>query len=217
MKQIYDNIVKIAKELNAKSVILFGSRARGDNTPTSDIDIAVSGILKENQGKFWDKVDDIDTLLKIDIVHIDSKTSEELLDNIKKDGVSLMNKFEDKLSKLKSAVDRLEEAINEYKTSKSDTVRDGVIQRFEFCTELSWKTLREKLLDEGIVEINSPKSVVKEAFRNGIIKEETLWINLLSDRNSTSHIYDEETAKDIYTNIETSYITEFQRLIETLN
>ena len=60
-----------------------------------------------------------------------------------------MSKYEEKRDKFKDAVQRLEEAIADYDKLPNSTVRDGVIQRFEFCTELAWKTCREYLLEQG--------------------------------------------------------------------
>jgi predicted nucleotidyltransferase len=42
-KKVEDDIIKIAKKNDIKKVILFGSRARGNNYERSDIDLAVSG------------------------------------------------------------------------------------------------------------------------------------------------------------------------------
>ena len=66
------------------------------------------------------------------------------------DGVILMDKMQEKYEKLVQAVQRLDEAIADYDQMGLDSIRDGVIQRFEFCAELAWKTLREYLLDQGI-------------------------------------------------------------------
>ncbi len=171
---------------------------------------------KDKQAGFWLEIEDLDSLLKIDIVHITKNTDKTLKNNIEKDGVILMSKYLEKLTKFKSAVCRLNESIIEYNQTKSLSVRDGVIQRFEFCTELAWKTVREKLIDEGFTELNSPKSVMREAYANNIITDEQNWIKLLSDRNKTSHIYSEETADEIYQNIETIYYRLFTDLIKKL-
>lgn len=42
-KKVETDIIEIARKNAIKKVILFGSRARGDNSPRSDIDLAVSG------------------------------------------------------------------------------------------------------------------------------------------------------------------------------
>lgn len=51
---------------------------------------------------------------------------------------------------------------------------DASIQRFEFCIELAWKTLRGILLRDHGIEVASPKPALQEAFRVGLIDDETL-------------------------------------------
>lgn len=80
-----------------------------------------------------------------------------------------MSKFTEKYEKLISVTERLKQAITDYNNVHLDSVRDGVIQRFEFCTELAWKTVREYLIEQGYADINSPKSVMKTAFSDGLL------------------------------------------------
>ena len=108
-----------------------------------------------------------------------------------------------------AAVARLREALDDYKKFPLDSVRDGTIQRFEFCTELAWKTMREYLLDQGYTNINSPKEVIKQAFAFGMIDDQKAWVELLNDRNLTSHVYDEATAAAIFARIEGQYLPLF--------
>ena len=161
-------------------------------------------------------IDELNTLLDFDIVFITENTAPELLKNIKKDGIELMNKKHEKLEKLIKAVDRLSESLKDYERFPLETVRDGVIQRFEFCTELAWKTLREHLIEQGYTEINSPKSVMKTAFSDGLLADEQGWLDVLNSRNITSHLYDEETAAQIFHKINTVYYNLFRNLIESL-
>ena len=92
------------------------------------------------------------------------------------------------------ALGRLEEALAE---QPSALVRDACIQRFEFSFELCWKAIKENLKQQGL-ECQSPKSCLREAFRQGWIDDENAGIVLLDDRNLTSHTYDEELAEVIY-------------------
>ena len=203
MKKVYNGIAKIGKKLCADKVVLFGSRARGDNRERSDIDIAVYGLPNENRALFRSEIEELPTLLDFDIVFVTPDTDKALLKNIEKDGVILMSKREEKYEKFISAVSRLEEAISDYEQVKLDSVRDGAIQRFEFCTELAWKTVREYLIEQGYADINSPKAVMKTAFSDGLLDSEQGWLDILESRNITSHVYDEKTAEEIFESIKT--------------
>ncbi len=216
MNNIYNSIAKAAKHFGASKVVLFGSRARGDNRERSDIDIAVYGIDKSDQAVFRSAIADIPTLLEFDIVFVSSGTDAALLNNIKKDGKTIMSKFTEKYEKLISATERLKQAITDYNNVHLDSVRDGVIQRFEFCTELAWKTVREYLIEQGYADINSPKSVMKTAFSDGLLTNENGWLEILESRNITSHVYDEKTAETIFESIKDVYTPLFSELIETL-
>lgn len=81
--------------------------------------------------------------MEFDIVFVSSGTDAALLNDIKKDGKTIMSKFTEKYEKLISVTERLKQAITDYNNVHLDSVRDGVIQRFEFCTELAWRTVRE--------------------------------------------------------------------------
>ena len=43
IEDVYRQIIEIAKKNKIEKIVLFGSRARGDNQPKSDIDLAVYG------------------------------------------------------------------------------------------------------------------------------------------------------------------------------
>ncbi|MCD5410047.1 MAG: nucleotidyltransferase substrate binding protein [Clostridiales bacterium] len=128
-----------------------------------------------------------------------------------------MSKLKIKLDNFRNALLRLKEAELEFKKSDaSDVVRDGLIQRFEFTYELAWKTTKDYLEDLGIVDRNSPKLVIKEAFAQKIIKNEKNWLLMLNDRNMTSHIYKEEMAREIAQRIIELYIGELGELLNEL-
>ncbi|WLR51119.1 nucleotidyltransferase substrate binding protein [Bacillus tianshenii] len=117
-----------------------------------------------------------------------------------------MDKFERKLnqsvSNLEQALYRLEEALKE--DLSNSLVVDGTIQRFEFTIELYWKTLKRLLESEGI-ETKTPKETLKEAYQAGWLENESAWLQMLKDRNETSHTYNEELALDILENIKTYF------------
>ena len=69
---------------------------------------------------------------------------------------------------------------------------------------------------EGLTEINSPKSVMKEAYNNNLITDDDGWLQILADRNSTSHIYYETDAADIYKRIISDHAKLFDDLLAEL-
>lgn len=122
-----------------------------------------------------------------------------------------MKENSSKLYNFIKALNRLKEGLLQY-NKENELLRDGLIQRFEFTFELAWKTLKEVFEDEGLIGLNSPKSVLKEAFSAEIIKDEKLWLNMLIDRKSTSHMYSESNATEICKNIEEKYIEALEEL-----
>ena len=116
------------------------------------------------------------------------------------------------LTKLENAYAKLREGAD---TAKNELEKDGVIQRFEFCFELLWKTLKIFLRDTGI-EVKTPKESLKEAFRVGWLKEEKIFLDMLEDRNMTSHIYDKETSEEIFCRIKNNYLPGIKDILEEL-
>lgn len=112
-----------------------------------------------------------------------------------------MEKLKIKYNSFLNALDRLNEAIEIGKEETNSIIYDATIQRFEFVIELSWKLMKEYLESENLVGFNTPKMVIKEIYRIGLINNGEIWLDMLNDRNLTLHTYDEDTAKHIYTNI----------------
>lgn len=94
------------------------------------------------------------------------------------------------------ALTRLDEVLQR-SPELDDIVIDATIQRFEFTIELCWKSLKRKLAIEGI-ETTTPRTTLQQAFVANWIDNEAIWLEMLKDRNLTSHTYREEQAKMIY-------------------
>ncbi len=116
-----------------------------------------------------------------------------------------MIRLKERFEAFSTALERLKEAIDMYKEDKNAVLLDGTIQRFEFTVELAWKTIKVYLEYEKLGEFNSPRSVIKEAYKINLIEDGEKWLDMLDDRNLTSHTYDENTTKEIYRNIITDY------------
>ncbi len=125
-----------------------------------------------------------------------------------------MKRFEERKQDLAKATERLKEALNEKET---EIAIDGTLHRFEFTFELAWKTMKDLMEYNGIIETTgSPREVLRTAFQNGIIEDGEAWINMMLARNSLSHLYDEETSRKIYKDIKEKYIVLIEKLNEVL-
>lgn len=210
--ELQNRIIETAKRYRVQKLVLFGSRARGDFRPSSDIDLAVYGLDPRNDLAFSDALDELPTLLKFDMVPVRAGTDTALMTEIEKDGVVWMERALHKAQQFFQALDRLQEALSDSASSTSTVMRDGVIQRFEFTAELAWKSCRELLLDEGFVNIDSPKAVMRQALVSNLITDGDGWFSLLQARNITSHMYSEDQAAIVYQNIRQIYLPLFLAL-----
>ena len=86
-ERIIKDIFLFSKKHGIQKVILFGSRARGDCTERSDIDLAVCG--GDFDAFYWDVRENVHSLLTFDIVNLDSGISEDLKIEIERDGVTI--------------------------------------------------------------------------------------------------------------------------------
>jgi len=111
------------------------------------------------------------------------------------------------LTSLEKAVSSLERAIAAMDASSTsedadrrDLMRDGVIQRFEYTFELAWKPMRRYLRIYGFerVETLTNRELFRLAAEQGLINDAEEWFDLLQARNRTSHVYDEDTAREVY-------------------
>ena len=86
-ERVVRDIIEFAKKNHVKKIVLFGSRARGNHTERSDIDLAVSG--GDFDGFYWDVKENVHSLLSIDTVEFDCHVQDELKKEIERDGIVL--------------------------------------------------------------------------------------------------------------------------------
>jgi len=100
-----------------------------------------------------------------------------------------------RLDNFKRALKTLDEAM--LRPPANDLERDGIIQRFEYCIELSWSSAK-KVLEYQEMHIDTPRNVIRELAKIGWIDNPEDWIEFLDARNKTSHLYHEEVAKELF-------------------
>jgi nucleotidyltransferase substrate binding protein (TIGR01987 family) len=141
-----------------------------------------------------------------------------------------MDKLSYKLKNLNSAFRSLELAYR-YLTVELDKLslsnnldlklinQDSVIQRFEFTVELLWKYLREYIQVKFLIADlpSSPAFVFREALKVNLlsVEETEQSLQMIKDRNLTSHTYKNEIAEDILSRMD-SHIKLIKKIIKVL-
>lgn len=79
--------------------------------------------------------------------------------------------------------------------------------------------MKELLKYEGdkTAATGSPREVIKAAYRYFGWMDEDIWLQMLRDRNDTTHIYDAELAKNLVSTIIDRYVPEFERMESNLS
>ena len=126
--------------------------------------------------------------------------------NAKQDS-SLVN-FRDALAKLREFVDHV---------TGSEIERAGVIQAFEFTYETCWRALQKLATDQGLVAA-SPRQALQAAFQLGWIRdsEQATWLQMIADRNLTTHTYRRKTADLVFDAIVRDYLPAFETLLSRI-
>ena len=120
-----------------------------------------------------------------------------------------MKKFDQYVSHLRI----LSRAFDEDLTN--DFIVSGIIDKYYIQFELGWKVLKELLRYEGANQAAtgySKENYKKSAYAYYDFIDESVWLEMLRDRNDTTHIYNEEAARQLVNKVLDSYINEFQVL-----
>ena len=82
---------------------------------------------------------------------------------------------------------------------------EGLVQRFEYTFELSWKVMQDLLIYKGYEFMSGPNGTLKMAFEDGLIDDHDGWRRMAKSRNTLSHVYDEEEVLPIVRLIYSDY------------
>ncbi len=123
------------------------------------------------------------------------------------------NRLKQRFDNFEKALHYLENAMN---LQNPDIFQKaGMIQFFEMCSELSCKLLKDYLEEQRFIDIKSPRVALKKSFEIGLINDGHEWLELLEDRNLTSHTYDEETVTEVEKLIREKYYPLLKDLYDT--
>jgi nucleotidyltransferase substrate binding protein (TIGR01987 family) len=116
-----------------------------------------------------------------------------LLDALKtlKEGVELFEKYE--------AIAHQQNTAENQKLFKS--MRDSLIQRFEYSIDLFWKITKTYLevVEKITLSINSPRGILREGVKARLLSEDegSACMDMVEARNKTSHTYHEVMAQEV--------------------
>lgn len=94
--------------------------------------------------------------------------------------------------KYKKALTRLQKVQVSDLASLSELEKEGLIQRFEYTYELSWKTLQDFLRYKGYIDFAGPNATLSLALQDGYITDADGWRKMKKSRELMPHIYDKE-------------------------
>lgn len=97
-------------------------------------------------------------------------------------------RWQQRFQNYEKAFIKLKEAVEVEEPNELE--RNGIVQRFEFTLDLSWKVLKDFLGEKGFTFKPSPKDTVRQAQESGFIDYAQELIDGLEIRNVLSHDYD---------------------------
>lgn len=115
------------------------------------------------------------------------------------------------LANAEAALSQLTAFVESPAVSERD--RAGVIQAFEFTFEAVWKLLKRLAEAEGLTAA-SLKRALTAAYKMGVVKDEALWLDMLRDRNLTSHVYQADLAEKIFSAIRDRYAAALRETVK---
>lgn len=119
-------------------------------------------------------------------------------------------RWQQRLDSYKRALAQLTKFIEKENLNELEEI--GMIQAFEFTHELAWKLLKAFLDYRGVEDIYGSRDATRQAFNLGLIEEGESWMQMIKDRNRTSHTYNQETVEEIADNIREQFFDLFVAL-----
>lgn len=104
--------------------------------------------------------------------------------------------------------------IYNYEEPFDNVILTGLVGLYEICFEQAWKMMKEILDTHGFEEgaTDSPKTILKTAYKAGMIRDEELWLHALQERNNVSHSYNRAIAIEIVSQAKENFYNMFCEL-----
>jgi nucleotidyltransferase substrate binding protein (TIGR01987 family) len=122
-------------------------------------------------------------------------------------------RWQQRLTNFERALRLLREAMANGPEALNQLEKEGVIQRFEYCFELAWKTVKDYMEASGVVfDVVMPRQVIKDAFAAKVLEDGATWIAMLDHRNLLAHTYNPVVFEQAVDAIHQRYLPQLQEL-----
>ncbi|MEK5324535.1 nucleotidyltransferase substrate binding protein (TIGR01987 family) [Anoxybacillus vitaminiphilus] len=115
---------------------------------------------------------------------------------------------------LKNVISASQQITNEDELMK-EVYRDSIVKKYEILEDQLWKLLSKIFKSSGL-ELNSPRACYRQAFKEGWIENIDVWNDMLSSRNATAHVYNEEDYERIKNKIVNEYVHQIEALLQKI-
>lgn len=214
----------ILKHVSPQRIFLFGSRVTGEAKPESDYDFAFDApeASYDVLDAIREDIEKLPTLYRIDITNI-AKADSRFSTRVRDTGLVIYSatkelRAQDGMMYFERALERLRIVVKErdrwVAEGNGDIVLDVAAKRFEFTYEMAWKALK-RVLDYLGIDARAPRPVFKEAYAQGLLAEEQVWLDMIEMRNLSSHVYDEHEISRILEKLD-CYLAAFDALLDRL-
>ena len=96
-----------------------------------------------------------------------------------------------------------------------EVYRDSIVKKYEILEDQLWKLL-SKIFKSWGLELNNPRACYRQAFKEGWIEHIDTWNDIVSSRNATVHVYNEDDYEKIKNKIIAQYVGEIEKLLENI-
>lgn len=119
-------------------------------------------------------------------------------------------RWKQRFSNYEKALTQLTKFID--KGELNELEEQGLIQAFKYTHELAWNVLKDYLQYQGNQNIYGSRDATRLAFNIGLIEDGGSWMDMIKERNRTSHTYNQATAQAIAENIRGRFFSLFMEL-----
>ncbi len=128
-------------------------------------------------------------------------------------------RWKQRFSNFEKAFLQLKQAVEDYDGDVEAIIKEGVIQRFKYTHELTWKVMKDFLEYEGHQNITGSRSATRSAFNINLVKDGQVWMDMIDSRNKTVHTYHKNILEQEYQKVVEAYFScfsEFYKKMKTL-